>query len=226
MLKITRFLTGRREPRREEPAHDRSEGPAAPPPRGPSLLILTSDAASASGYRLHRFDDAGSAERWLDFWYPREHRRGIVAFWALDERPEEEDDCELAVLIHDGADSDLVHARSFDDHDGACAFLHEELVAGLHPRQVSVHWALPVTIGCTAGSEARLNPARPPARRRAPVAGPAPEPQPHRPEPQATPEPSIAPGELVARVRSVLRPPRWQPREEAFETFGSPPSRF
>jgi len=225
MLKITRFLTGRRQPQPEEPAQNRSEGPVDPPPRGPSLLVLTSDAARAGAYRVHRFDEAAAAERWIDFWYPPEHRHGIIAFWALNDAPEDEAGCELAALIHDDSDTELAYARSFDDHDGARAFLSEELAAGLDPRQVSLHWALPVTIGCTARGEARLNPARPPVRSKAPVAGPGPEPAP-RTTPRPAPRPETTPDALVVRVRSVLRPSRWQPRREAFQTFGSPPNRF
>jgi hypothetical protein len=227
MLNITRVLTGRRQPQPAEPAHDRSEGPADTPPCGPSLVILTSDAARAGGYRIHRFEDAAAAGRWIEFWYPPEHRHGIIAFWALDCPPEDEPDYELVTLIHDDADPELAYARSFDDHDGARAFLGQELAAGLDPRQVSLHWALSVTIGCTAEGEARLNPARPPERRNVPVAGPVPQPAPEvapRPAPQRAPR--LTPEDLVVRVRSVLRPARWQPRQEAFQTFGSPPNRF
>lgn len=220
-----------------------ADGPPAQPDDGPQLALLVNDAVSLSVRWLHTFADSRAAEEYVDFWFHRRVRHGLIAFWALPEKPEAAAGpagCELAVLIGDDRDPDLVRAFSFPDYWQARAFLRSELAQGLDPAKVRLYWAVPVAITTGASGEAQVSPARPPVRRRRPAAGQVTDRDVSlAPDPESLPEPlpvrpvrtkgrlaRLSSYELIVMVRSVLRTRRWDEPRVAFQGFGSPPGRF
>ncbi len=231
------------------------DGTARPPsPVAPPLMLLVCDAAGPAVRRLHTFGDAESAAQFIRFWYPPLHRRGIIAFWALPQRPERalchepgEDEGdgatgEAAVLIRDGKDPGLVCPFSFMDMEAALAFLREEAQRGLDMALVQMYWAVPVTIESPQPELICFNPATPPVVRglatatdgstveESPSSEAAPGPADVAPKAgRETERPSSEPtklNELLGELATVLRVSRREPRREAFQGFGSPPGRF
>jgi hypothetical protein len=226
-LRLTRETTGAEEGPSE--AADRDE-------RGATLMLLTNDAACRSGLRLHTFPDAASAASFIEFWFPPAHRHGLIAFWALNGRPNDAaGPADFALLVRDQSLPGIVHPLSFPDARSAHLFLAAEIAEGLDPRRVIAYWTVPVTVSAGPSGEAKLSPARPPLSRSATAAGqglttrPLPATAASAPAPLPLP-PKAAPSrrriDLLAEARKVLRTPRWQTQTDAFQGFGSPPGRF
>ncbi|MEX0800620.1 MAG: hypothetical protein WD379_05330 [Dehalococcoidia bacterium] len=224
MPNLLNILPGRRTT--EAPAPAPAAGVAPTPRARESLVILVRDAARSAAFRVHTFATAAAAERFIEFWFPRANRHGLIAFWALDDAPDEPESlgCEPAVLVRDSADSGLAYPFSFADSASALEFARREIAAGADARAVLLCWALPVSIAADEQGKAKLNPARPPACRDAAAA--APDPEPPTSQPAASPPAPVPASDLIARARSVLRPDRWPRREAAFQGFGSPVGRF
>jgi hypothetical protein len=199
-----------------EKTHQRSAGLVVPAIKWslqgatPPLILLAPDAASPVARRVHSFESAAEAEEHIAFWFPPEHRRGLVAFWALSAEPEEES-AEVVVLLRDGRDVGLAYVFSFLDAEGAMSFLRSEVRRGLCLTDAALYYGVPVSVETGV-----VSPRIPPVVRRAvPQAVPV--------EPAA--EPEVA--DVAERVWSVLRVPRWSPPAgAAFQGFGSPPGRF
>jgi len=219
-------------------------------------MLLVCDAAGPAVRRLHTFPDPESAAEFIRFWYPPLHRRGIIAFWALPQRPdpalcpepgEDEGDGagatgEAAVLIRDGKDPGLVCPFSFLDMEAALAFLREEVGRGLDLSLVQMYWAVPVAIESPQPELICFNPATPPVVRRPATAtegSTVEEPTSSEAAPRAadaTPQagrkaerPSGEPNkldDLLGELAAVLRVRRREAPREAFQGFGSPPGRF
>jgi hypothetical protein len=243
MLKLNRFRHKSDTAANREPpvAEECVEAEA----RGPELMLLVNDAACRSGLRLHSFADAESAASFIEFWFPPAHRHGLIAFWALPERPEAAPDADFALLVRNPSLPGIVHPLSFPDEGAALSCLASELGDGLEPSRVLAYWTVPIAVATGPAGEAELSPLRPPVELRAPAqAGsqpgaprrgqepdvalpsaadmPPPDPAPARREPRR----SLSLLDLLEEARKVLRTERWPVRSTAFQGFGSPRGRF
>ena len=115
-------------------------------PTGPDLVLLVPDIAGISSFRRYAFPDATSAADFAGQIRP-EVRRGVIAFWALHERPDPAEDTrrqtsgEVLVLMRAAADSELFYVVSFINLECASAFVRLETKRGLDPANVSLYWA-------------------------------------------------------------------------------------
>lgn len=115
----------------------------------PALVLLAADAHEPASRRLHCFEDAESAARFVRFWYPYRSDDSVVGFWLLRSEPLPVDrtEWEAAVLvIVRGARNGVVHAFSRPDMDSTRQLLKEEIAYGLDPASVILSWAVPVLI--------------------------------------------------------------------------------
>ena len=55
-------------------------------PELPPLVLLSDDAAGPSVRRMTHFADATAACEHVDFWYPPEHRDGLIALLGAGEQ--------------------------------------------------------------------------------------------------------------------------------------------
>lgn len=152
-------------------------GPA-PEPRNTRLVLLTHDASGPGAYRLHTFENAQSAEEFVQFWFPGTAHHGILAFWAMHAEPagqDEEHRTEAAILIRDEARLEIVYPFSIPDMEMAYAWIARETAQGLDLRHVLVYWAAPVRISRDQRGRVRLTPTQPPTAREAesPAGAPA-----------------------------------------------------
>lgn len=208
--------------------------------RGDSLLaLLVPDAVGPAARRLHTFSDVESAAEFVQFWFLPMHRHSVIAFWALQERPEEEAAGELqaVALIRDGTGA--VRAFSFEEMESAQSFLRAEALAGTRLERMIAYWAAPALLSTNHWGRVRFTPAEPPppaaaaADRRAPqeaepaLTAPAPQPV----EPSEVPTEPLDPeaAEALAEAERMIRGERWEQGDgpdKPFTGFGSPPGRF
>lgn len=132
--------------------------------RGPPLVLLVPGVAGVSTYQMRPFEDSHSAAAFIEGCDPyRVYKEGIIAFWALHERPLDNADAECAVLIRTEPASDLVHAYAFTDLDIAASYVRFRVEDNSVPADAFiVHWAVSIRINANPSGEVRLEPALPP----------------------------------------------------------------
>ena len=162
-----------REPRPQERVEEQAGAePATPDPTRPRLMLLVHDAAAPASYRLHTFEDASSAQDFVQFWFSPKVEHGILAFWALQREPvrrrdsSEERPAEVVLLIRDEARPEIVYPFSLPDMELARSWLVKEMARGLNLRSVRMRWAAPVKIGRNRWGTVRITPAEPPPTHR------------------------------------------------------------
>lgn len=127
----------------------------------PALILLASDARAPACRRLHCFDDAESAARFVRFWYPYRSEDSVVGFWLLREEPLLIDraEWEAAVLIlARERPRGIVYAFSRRDMASTRQFLREETACGLDPACVILSWAVPVLLETDFGGDTVIFP--------------------------------------------------------------------
>jgi hypothetical protein len=203
---------------RSEPkaaTRDIETAPACPPePERPPLILLANDAASLTARRIHSFPGSTSAGRFVEFWFPPEHRAGLVAFWALQE-PAAGQDYEAVVLIRHESNRGLAYPLSFTSMERALATVRREMARGLHIGRVAIFYAVPVCFGQASGGAVTVTPDEPPVPQSVT-------------EPPSVPEatPAILQDSLFERAFRAIRLRAWGTHPAPFAGFGSPPGRF
>ena len=146
---------------------------AAPTDSGlPRLMLLVHDASAPASYQLQTFEDASSAEEFVQFWYPPTTEHGVLAFWALHRKPvqwpgsSEERPAEVVILIRDEARREIVYPYSLPNMEAARSWLMNEAATGLDLRLVLMYWAVPAKICRNRWGHVRITPTEPPSTRR------------------------------------------------------------
>lgn len=156
----------------------KTELPEERPPvtrTGPPLVLLVPGVAGVSIYQMRSFDDAHSAAAFIEACDPyRVYKEGIIAFWALHEKPPHDADAECAVLVRTEPASDLVHAYAFADLDTAVSYVRFRAEENSVPGDTFiVYWAASIRINANPSGEVRLEPSLPPVPVRDPKPPPA-----------------------------------------------------
>jgi hypothetical protein len=147
----------------------------------PRLTMLVADASGFASYKEHTFFDAETAADFIKTWYGKRVDHGIVAFWAMTQRPDVQPEpgsdtaVEAIVLVRDDALDDVVYPFSFVDMDEANAFVRFEMQRGVDPNLMQVFWAVPVQLAVTADGGIRVFPDRAPDALREEFRAPPPE---------------------------------------------------
>ncbi len=156
-----------------ETEEERAATEAAPPDsRQPRLMLLVHDASAPASYQLQTFEDASSAQEFVQFWYPPTTERGVLAFWALHRKPvrwpgsSEDRPAEVVILIRDEARREIVYPYSLPNMEAACAWVMNEAATGLDLRLVLMYWAVPAKISRNRWNHVRITPAEPPSAHR------------------------------------------------------------
>lgn len=162
----------RKHPHRETD-EERAATEAAPPDSTqPRLMLLVHDASAPASYQLQTFEDASSAEEFIQFWYPPRTEHGVLAFWALHRKPvqwpgsSEERPAEVVILIRDGTRREIVYPYSLPNMEAARSWVMKEAATGLDLRLVLMYWAVPAKISRNRWDHVRITPAEPPSARR------------------------------------------------------------
>lgn len=132
----------------------------APSPE-PALILLATDADGPARRRLHCFEDAETATRFVRFWYPYRSNDSVGGFWLLGAEPLPVDRAEWGVVVLilvRGAQTGFVHAFSRRDMESTREFLCEEIAYGLDPAAVILSWAVPVEIETDSRGDAIIFP--------------------------------------------------------------------
>lgn len=142
-------------------------GPGEQPPAvrmGPALVLLVPRVAGVSIYQVRPFDDAHAAAAFIEECDPYHvYKQGIIAFWALHERPPHNPDVECAVLVRTEPASDLVHAYVFANLETATSYVRFRVMEnGVSPDTFILHWVVSVRVSANPSGEVRLHPALPP----------------------------------------------------------------
>ncbi len=162
----------RKRPHRETGEERAATGTAPPDSTQPRLILLVHDASAPASYQLQTFEDASSAEEFVQFWYPPATEHGVLAFWALHRRPvrwqgsSEERPAEVVILIRDEERRATVYPYSLPNMEAARSWLMNEAATGLNLRLVLMYWAAPAKIGRNRWGHVRITPAEPPSTRR------------------------------------------------------------
>jgi len=156
-----------------ETDEERAATEAAPPDsRQPRLILLVHDASAPASYQLQTFEDASSAQEFVQFWYPPTTERGVLAFWALHRKPvrwpgsSEDRPAEVVILIRDEARREIVYPYSLPNMEAACSWVMNEAATGLDLRLVLMYWAVPAKISRNRWNHVRITPAEPPSAHR------------------------------------------------------------
>lgn len=172
MFRWLRDLIWGRNPGLGDAREEESDGqPPEPASAGPRLALLVHDASAPSSYRLHTFEDAASAEGFVQFWFPYTNEHGILAFWTLHWEPaaqaegNTEQAAEVVIMIRDWARPEIVYPFSMPDLELARSWLAKESARGLDLDCVLLYWAVPVKICRNRRGTVRLTPSEPPAAR-------------------------------------------------------------
>ncbi len=153
---------------RETVARRAATEPATPDSTQPRLMLLVHDAGAPASYQLHAFEDAPSAEEFVQYWFPSTMAHGVLAFWALHHKPalapgsSEERPAEVVILIRDQARREIVYPYSLPDMEMARSWLFKEAARGLDLRFVLMYWAAPAKITRNRWDKVRITPAKPP----------------------------------------------------------------
>jgi hypothetical protein len=120
-----------------------------PPGPEPALILLAMDARGPACRRIHCFQDAEPAARFVKFWYPYRSDDSVIGFWLLAEEPQpgnrSEWRAEVLIMVRDSHPG-VVYAFTRPDMASAREFLANELQFGLDPADVMLFWAVPVQI--------------------------------------------------------------------------------
>lgn len=162
----------RKHPHRETDEEQATTEAAPPDSTQPCLMLLVHDASAPASYQLQTFEDASSAEEFVQFWYPPTTERGVLAFWAMHRKPvrwpgsSEEPPAEVVILIRDEARREIVYPYSLADMELARSWVMKEAASGLDLRLVLMYWAVPAKISRNRWGNVRITPAEPPSARR------------------------------------------------------------
>ena len=163
----------RQKHQQRETDEERAAREAAPPDSTqPRFMLLVHDASAPASYQLQTFEDASSAEEFVQFWYPPTTEHGVLAFWAMHRKPvrwpgsSEERPAEVVILIRDEERRDIVYPYSLPDMELARSWVMNEAARGLDLRLVLMYWAVPAKIGRNRWGHVRITPAEPPSARR------------------------------------------------------------
>jgi hypothetical protein len=131
---------------------------------GTPLILLVPGVAGVSIYQMRSFPDAHAAAAFIESCNPyRIYKEGIIAFWAVHERPPHDHDAECAVLVRTEPSSDLVHAYAFADLDSATSYVRFRIEeTDEAPDAFVVYWAASIRINSNPSGEVRLEPSTPP----------------------------------------------------------------
>ncbi len=161
----------RKHPRRETDEEQATTEAAPPDSTKPCFMLLVHDASAPASYQLQTFEDASSAEEFIQFWYPPTTERGVLAFWAMHRKPvrwpgsSEERPAEVVILIRDEARREIVYPYSLADMELAHSWVMKEAASGLDLRLVLMYWAVPAKISRNRWGNVRITPAEPPSAR-------------------------------------------------------------
>jgi hypothetical protein len=139
------------------------------------LTMLVSDASGFASFKAHTFSDVHEAATFVRTWYGKrlEKDNGIIAFWAMSEKPQATGAVSAAVeaivMVRDADNRDVVYPFSFVDLNEAHAFVRFEMDRGVDPSLMQVYWAVPVQLEITAEGSVRIHPEVAPAVTREPV---------------------------------------------------------
>lgn len=149
------------------------EAPQPPRREHPPVLLLMSDAAGPAAMRVMRFEDAGEACEYIEFWYPKRTLGTVYAIWALPAEPDErwmaapEHRGEAVILIRDDHREGIIYPFSFADFETAWAFVRQESDRGLELQNVMVYWGVPIDLEIDGLGRAYMSPDAPPPFERA-----------------------------------------------------------
>lgn len=166
------LIRRQKRPDREADEEQTATEAASPGPTQPRLMLLVHDASAPASYQLQTFEDASSAEEFVQFWYPSTTEHGILAFWATHRKPvrwpgsSEERPAEVVILIRDEARREIVYPYSLPDMELARSWVMKEAATGLDLRLVLMYWAVPAKISRNRWGHVRITPAEPPSTRR------------------------------------------------------------
>ena len=159
-------------PHRETDEERAATEAASPDSTQPRLMLLVHDASAPASYQLQTFEDASSAEEFVQFWYPPTTEHGVLAFWALHRKPvqwpgsSEERPAEVVILIRDGARREIVYPYSLPNMEAARSWVMKEAATGLDLRLVLMYWAVQAKISRNRWDHVRITPAEPPSAHR------------------------------------------------------------
>ena len=190
------------------------EGETATATGARPLVLLVPEARKTAAFRLHTFADAEEAAAFIQRWFWPGTAGGVIAFWALHERPLHESGGsppEAIALVREEEGSDVVYFSSFRDMGLARSLVRAKAERGLDLGLTLVYWAAPVAIEYDRPGHVRLTPSAPPALQPVlAVEAPALEQQEQEPEPQTD-----ALEEAAAQVAVVAEPPTEAPEDGA-----------
>lgn len=128
----------------------------------PALLLLANDAHGPGRRRLHCFEDAENAARFVRFWYPYRSDESVIGFWLLGTEPLPVDRAEWQVsvlILVRGTTRGTVYAFTRPDMDSARKFVSEETGYGLNPASILLFWAVPALIETDSHGDSVIFPA-------------------------------------------------------------------
>ncbi len=164
----------RRQKHQQRETDEEGAATEAPSPDStrPRFMLLVHDASAPASYQLQTFEDASSAEEFVQFWYPPKTEHGVIAFWALHRKPvrwqgsSEERPAEVVIMIRDSERREVVYPYSLPDLELARSWVMNVAARGLDLRLVLMYWAAPAKIGRNRWGHVRITPAEPPSARR------------------------------------------------------------
>jgi hypothetical protein len=125
------------------------EPEAPPPPPEPALILLAMDARGPACRRIHCFQSAEPAQRFVKFWYPYRSDDSVIGFWLLSEEPEADNRsewrAEVLIMVRDAIPG-IVYAFTRPEMASAREFLANEAQFGLDLADVMLFWVAPVQI--------------------------------------------------------------------------------
>ncbi len=120
-----------------------------PQPPEPALILLAVDARGPACRRIHCFQEAEPAKRFVKFWYPYRSGDAVIGYWLLAGEPlpdnRSEWRAEVLVMVRDSRPG-VVYAFTRPGMREARAFLTNEMQYGLNPADVMLFWVVPVQI--------------------------------------------------------------------------------
>jgi hypothetical protein len=120
-----------------------------PQPPSPALILLAMDARGPSCRRIHCFQDAEPATRFVKFWYPYRSGDAVVGYWLLTGEPlpsnRSEWRAEVLIIVR-ASHPGVVYAFTRPDMREAREFLASETQYGLDLADVMLFWVVPVQI--------------------------------------------------------------------------------
>ena len=120
-----------------------------PQPLEPALILLAVDARGPACRRIHCFQEAEPAKRFVKFWYPYRLDDSVVGYWLLGDEPLPENRsewrAEVLIMVRDSRPG-IVYAFTRPDMRSAREFLANEVQYGLDLADVMLFWVVPVQV--------------------------------------------------------------------------------